>query len=269
MPETSLLPAGWQVPGLFRRRLGARVGRQRMMVADGHLLLVLHAPPKPDDVARHGRFFWRSPEGNWTSNEQGTGIHALNKHLDQFEEIIADLDRREEAATTADDYFAVLERLAPIYRSMRNTHQTLDDARKQCPDYHDLIDIRDRAYGIERTAELLFEETKNSLDYAVAKRAEEQARASQRVEAAAHRLNVLVALFFPIATLSAVLGMDLQTVAAVMGMDLDELLARGLTPMILFGVLVIGLLLGFVLMAIIARPSPSPPHHPRQPDKKS
>ena len=39
---TTLLPAPWQVPSVFRERMGTQVGRQRSMVADGHLLLVLH-----------------------------------------------------------------------------------------------------------------------------------------------------------------------------------------------------------------------------------
>jgi len=57
MMEKSILPPGWQVPQEFRTRLGANVGRQRPMLADGHLLLVLHAPPKPEDQVRVGRFF--------------------------------------------------------------------------------------------------------------------------------------------------------------------------------------------------------------------
>ena len=45
MQKKSLIPAIWTVPEVFRERLGRRIGRQRMMFADGHLLLVLHAPP--------------------------------------------------------------------------------------------------------------------------------------------------------------------------------------------------------------------------------
>ena len=55
----SLLPLSWQVPDEFHRRLGDQPGRQRTMKADGHLLVILHAPPKPDVAEREGRFFWR------------------------------------------------------------------------------------------------------------------------------------------------------------------------------------------------------------------
>ena len=59
MTNRSILPAVWQVPQEFRDRLGDRAGRQRAMAADGHLLLVLHRPPGPEDAERSGRFFWR------------------------------------------------------------------------------------------------------------------------------------------------------------------------------------------------------------------
>ena len=74
-PKTnSLLPTIWTVPKNFRKRLGNKVGRQRTMHEDGHLLLVLHAPPGTCDAERIGRLFWRAPEGNWSSTEQGPGL---------------------------------------------------------------------------------------------------------------------------------------------------------------------------------------------------
>jgi len=63
MIEKSILPPGWQVPQEFRTRLGTSVGCQRPMLADGHLLLVLHAPPKPENQVRVDRFFWRTSDG--------------------------------------------------------------------------------------------------------------------------------------------------------------------------------------------------------------
>jgi hypothetical protein len=61
----SLIPAVWDVPQRFRQRMGERIGRQRAMFDDGHLLLVLHAPPGPDDEERIGRLFWGLPDGIW------------------------------------------------------------------------------------------------------------------------------------------------------------------------------------------------------------
>ena len=256
MSETSILPPSWEVPQRFRSRLGTRVGRQRPMKADGHLLLVLHAPPVRDDPTRVGRFFWRAPDGTWKSKELGGGINALNKHLDEYEDQLAVLDRQETAATTADAYFAVLEQLAPLHRSARNMYQVLQDARKSFPDYGDLIDVRDRAYAIERTADLLYSETKNSLDFLIARRAEEQALASNRMAAASHRLNMLAAMFFPILTLTAIMGVDPETVGALLGMDHETMAVRRAAPLVFLGVLAVSLGAGAILMAYVNRPPP-------------
>ena len=113
MVDKLVIPSEWSIPQEIRIRLGSSVGRQRPMLADGHLLLVTHAPPKPEDHGRVGRLFWRSPHGAWTSNELGDGIAALNKHLDEYEDRIAALDRQEEEAKTADAYFEIMEQLTP------------------------------------------------------------------------------------------------------------------------------------------------------------
>lgn len=243
MSEQSILPPTWHVPEDFRKRLGSRVGRQRQMVADDHLLLVLHAPPKPDQTDRIGRYFWRSPDGQWMSKEFGTGINALNKHLDEYEDALAKLDRREEAAHNASEYFEILEQLMPLQRASRNLYLVLQEARKACPDVRELIDARDRAYEIERTADLLCSGTKNALDVLVARRAEEQSKSSERVSAAAHRLNILAALFFPIATLTAIFGTNLRH-------GLEE----AAPPFIFLGIVVLGFILGGLLTVFLTLP---------------
>ena len=127
MKDKSLLPMNWETPDNFRARLGKSVGRQRPMAADGHLLLVLHAPPIMESRTRLGRLFWRDSDGSWRSNELGNGIAALGKHLDEYDAIITALDRKEEEAKTADDYFAVLERLAPLLHSARNQYHAMQE----------------------------------------------------------------------------------------------------------------------------------------------
>ena len=51
---------------------------------------------------------------------------------------------------------------------------------------------------------------KNGLEFSVALRAEEQARSSKKMAVAAHRLNILAAIFFPIATLMTIFGVNLK-----------------------------------------------------------
>lgn len=242
MAEKSVLPPLWEVPQEFRDRLGDQAGRQRAMFCDGHLLLVLHRPPKEDEVRRKGRFFWRSPEGTWTASELGGGVKALNMHLDEYAELVEQLDEREEQAASSKAHFQVLTALAPVHRTARHMHQTLQDARKMCPADRRLIVSRDRAYEIERAADLLYSETKNSLDFAVAQRAEEQAAHSHRMSISAHRLNLLAAFFFPIATLSALFGVNLAH-----GWEQQS------APWPFLGVLCLGLMLGIVLKTFVTR----------------
>ena len=78
-------------------------------------------------------------------------------------------------------------------------------------------------------------DAKISLDFEVARQAELQAEASHQMATSAHRLNVLAAFFFPLATLSAVLGANLQNVFT------------GISPKSALGVmLIVGLILGHV-----------------------
>jgi hypothetical protein len=239
---SSILPTSWDIPQSIRRRLGNRVGRQRSMSADGHLLLVMHAPPSPKQHERVGRFFWRSPEGEWKSNELGNGIRALSKHVEEYEDVVARLYRQEDEATTTDEHFEILEQLTPVLRAVRNMHLVLQEARKACPNDHDVINLRDRAYALERSADLLFDGSKNALEFAVAKRAEQQARSSYQMEVAAHRLNMLVAFFFPVATLTAIFGVNLEH-----GYESYQ------PPMGFLTVISIGLALGAILAILVSR----------------
>lgn len=252
-----LLPSVWQVPPQFVARLGDQVGRQRAMQADGHLLLVLHAPPGPEDNTRQGRFFWRKSDGTWSSDNFGAGPGALGRHLEEYTTLVEQLEKQDDEATSADDYFSILQAIAPIQRSAHNLHQTLQDAREMVPDDRDLIRFRDQAYAIERMADLLYDGVKNGLEFAMARRAEEQAHAAHRMTVASHRLNVLAAFFFPVATLMAIFGTNMKH-------GLEELAP----PWPIITVLGIGLGCGAVLAAFISRPDGTPPPTQRKPRSK-
>jgi hypothetical protein len=234
MDERSVLPPTWQIPKSLRQRVGERPGRQRVIFEEGHLLLVLHQPPKAGEMQRRGRFFWRKPDGSWTASDSGDGPSVLTRHLADYSAALQQYELQEERASSASEYFAVIEGVQPLLRSTTHLHQVLQEARKLVPEDRGLINYRDQAYDLERTADLLYVAAKNGLDFEIARRSEEEAHASRKMARAAHRLNVLVALFFPLATLCAVLSVNL-----------DESLAR---PMEL-GVLVVG---GMVFGALLA-----------------
>ena len=234
------LPEAWAVPEEFRDRLGTHVGRQRMMCEDDQVLLVLHAPPKPDEDERYGRFFWRKADGTWVSDQLGEGLGSITKHIDQYDQRLGELEKLEDEAKSAEDQFLILEALSPLHRAIRNMHSVLQELRKRHPEAREVINMRDQAYDLERMAELLATGTKNSLDYKIARSAEEQAVASDRMAVSSHRLNMLVAFFFPLATITTVFGMEIRS-------GLENLPQ----PTTFLAVIGIGLLMGVFLMFFV------------------
>lgn len=234
---------------MFRERLGETVGRQRAMHAEGHLLLVLHTPPQKDADERHGRFFWREPAGQWRSSDLGAGPGALKAHLDQYATIVEKFDEQDEQALSAEDYFAILEGLAPVHRAARHLHQALQEAREAVPQDRALINFRDQAYAIERQADLVYTSAKNGLEFAVAKRSEDLAHAGHRMSVSAHRLNLLAAFFFPLATLASIFGIS----------GVAHPLENGPAPWTFLGLVGVGLISGIVLTVFIMR-KPRPLH---------
>jgi Mg2+ and Co2+ transporter CorA len=174
----------------------------------------------------------------------GSGPQALAKHLDEFARVLEHLDKLQEQATDAEAYFTVMHELEPVYRSTRNMQTALQQARTMVPEDRSLINFRDRAVELERSAELLESDTKNDLDLAIARRTEDQARSSHQMAVSAHRLNVLAAIFFPIATLSAIFGVNMQH-------GWEEV--HG--PMPFLTMLGAGLLSGFLLSRFVMRKS--------------
>jgi Mg2+ and Co2+ transporter CorA len=154
-----------------------------------------------------------------------------------------DIDEAENIISTATEYFAILSALNPLVRATRNLHEVLQEARQAVPKDRQLIVLRDRAYSLSRRAELLYNDAKNALDFAIAKRGEEQAASSEKMAVASHRLNLLVAFFFPLATLCAIFGMEIRH-------GLDQYEPPG--PMV--AIIGIGLLMGMMLMMFMTRP---------------
>lgn len=210
--ETKLpafVPKTWNLPEAIRRRLGDKPGRQRVMDEEGHLLLILHAPPTPEDnEVRQPVVFWRSPEGEWKSAPAGGGLGGLQAHLAAYRTMVGALDEAVDHAVTAKEYFAVMRGINPLLRSSRNLLAVMEEARKARGDERRLIVLRDEAVEIERAAELLLNDAKAGMDFALAESGEAQAREAVAANREARRLNHLVAFFFPLATLVAIFGMN-------------------------------------------------------------
>ena len=204
------IPKDWNLPTALQLRLGANTtGRQRAMLADGHLLLVLHEVPRHGQRERRGVYFWRAPNGTWCSSAECEGIPTLAEHVNDFSKAADELEAKYQAATMAKDYFAVLAEVAPILRSATNMYSTLQSAREALPDLPALISVRDTAGDVVRSLELLYTDSKNALDYDVARSSEEQAILGEEAVRSGVRLNILAAIFLPLSTVTGILGVNL------------------------------------------------------------
>jgi hypothetical protein len=241
-----IIPPGWTLPEPIRVRLGTTTyGRQRAIVEDGHLLLVLHKPPGPEDNKRDGVLFWRNPAGEWQWSRGGPGPNALKRHVQSYAEVEARLAQDYESANNLTTLFELIEALTPLTRAARNIHHALQAAREAIKQDTLLIEVRDLAYEVDRNLDLLLEDVRNEIQYRTAREAEEQARLGKEAVRAGHRLNILAALFFPLTAIASVFGMNL-----VHGFE-----HRG--PLLFWLVFVLGTALGFAMKGwVLGEPAP-------------
>lgn len=207
-----MIPANWSLPDSIRSRLGqSTYGRQRAVVEEGHVLLVLHKPPGPDDRTRDSALFWRNPSGEWHfSRGGGSGASALKHHVQSYAEVEARLTRDYEKANNTETLFSLLEELTPMARAAENMYLALQSAREAIKVEPFLIEVRDLAYEVSRNVDLLLDDVRNAIQYRSTREAEALSLASKEALQAGHRLNILAALFFPLTALSSVFGMNLR-----------------------------------------------------------
>ena len=173
--SSQLLPGDWAVPALFRRRIGNRPGRQRAMVAEGHLLLILNPVPEAGSHRRKTAFFWRDPKGAWRSTASAEGLRSLQRLVEDYVQTANGLDERlEKEDDSAALFHEVVSRCVPVARAARNLHAALQEAR-QAVDDPELINLRDLAGEAERTLERGREDAKVGLEFLLARKSEEQA----------------------------------------------------------------------------------------------
>lgn len=212
IPTQSPIPHHWQVPAEFRERMGTHAGRQRTMIADGHALIVLHDMPDPETPERRdAKLFWRTPDGKWSSSGGGPAtIAPLRAHVEAYVEAATRLESLGDDARSADDWFALVSASSPMLRSARNMHRALQEARDAVKLDKSLISVRDLAGDAERAFELIHDHAKEGLEYTIAKQAEQQGKDGQHMLEAAHRLNMIAAVFLPVTAVATLLGMNLR-----------------------------------------------------------
>lgn len=206
VPATELLriPPDWNLPAGMLEQLGEYAGRQRAIIGDGHLLLILQALPQRGESDRDVRCFWRKPDGTWLSHPRAGGVPALDRMLKEYEDKIEELEEAENAAKVSVEYNAVLEELIPILRAVRGVHRSISQAQSRFPKERNLLLWRDDTFELERLAELAYQDAQQGIHFIAASQAERHTRAT-------NRLNTLIALFLPTNTLAALFGMNLHT----------------------------------------------------------
>jgi len=243
MHAKSPLPPSWNVPQIFRDRLGEQAGRQRAMEADGHLLLVLRQPPTRQLQEREDRIFWRNPDDAWQTTCVAQSVRSLSDQLEDYQRLVDKLESDEDEAQKADEYKSLIEYSGRLARSARHLHAALQEARELLPDVRELIVHRDRAYAVERAAELVHTDLQNGLQWAIARRSEEYAESAERIAKSGHRLNLMVATFLPLATLAGVFGMNVAS-----GLEETRAIA-GVSPFILLTAA--GIIAGLLLRQVV------------------
>jgi len=199
----------WHLADSIVRRLGKKsYGRQRVIYEEDTLLIILHAPPKADDITREEKVFLRSPSGEWQCNGRDDGLRYLQLLLNDYAFIEEKLEKEYHKAQTPEDHFELLEKAVPLDRSAEHIYETLQNARELIRLDQDIIDARDKAYDTHRNFSLLVQDARSALDFRIAKNAEEDARIGREAVKAQHRLNILAAIFFPLTALTAVFGMN-------------------------------------------------------------
>lgn len=228
----------WKLPPEIEARLGeGTTGPQRVVFEAGHLLLVLHEPPGPDDSKRQGKLFLRDQSGGFSTEATPDGKAELRELLERYRAKLMECEEMYEKANTATDLFKLLERLAPLNRSSTNLAAALQAARERVKDDKFFINVRDESHELSRSFDLLVADSRLALDYRIARNAEEQAERTDQMAEAQHKLNVLAAFTFPVMALATLLGMNLTH-------GLEEK-----SPALFWTVLVAGIGLGFAVKA--------------------
>ncbi len=237
------LPHGWDLPEAVTIRLGRRrAGRQRAIAEAGHLLLILHRPPAKDVDEPESALFWRDPAGKWRASVGG-GLSSLRELLQDYAALENEIEAEHNQSSTAATLFSILERLAPLSRASTHLYETLQTARTAIGPDPEILDLRDEAYLIQRSFELLYTEAKHSLEYDIARRAEQQTELSNQAVLSAHKLNTLMALFLPLTAVASIFGMNLPS-------GIDHLSITGF-----WAVLIGALLLGWLVRVWVLKPS--------------
>ncbi len=210
--ESISLPHGWEVPTDLRIRFGKHSNHQRAAGLERHLLIRLHRVPPNRRSVGESVYFWRNSTGGWKCSAGRDTVDTISELVVKYADAFVIIEQTSDRASTSRNWFEVLSDIGPLLRAADGLHETLQSAQHALPevDKAELQPACDVAHEVVRAAQLLQQQAQHSIDYLVAQQNEQLAQTSQSQAAAAHRLNVMAAIFFPLATISSVFGMNIS-----------------------------------------------------------
>ncbi len=201
----------WDLPQAIIDRLGTNTyGSQRNIFEEEHLLIILHDIPVNNENEREHKVFLVKPNKEIWCNGISNGEFEMNQLLANYKNIFDQLEEEMETAKEAQKHFAVLERLVPINRAIKNISKTLKEARTITEHNGFILEMRDWADDLQRNYEMLLADSKLALAFRIAQKTEEQVEKSSDALRAQNKLNTLAAFTFPIMSVATIFGMNLQ-----------------------------------------------------------
>jgi Mg2+ and Co2+ transporter CorA len=207
--ELLVLPPNFEIERTLREQLSGRPGHQRCVVGESELLLVVHEVPEAGIPERKAIFFWRRRDGTWLQ-PNGSGLSELSSLLDRYAKAIDLNEELLEKTESTELVFKILRHAGPITRSSRNLVHALEDALAQEPEDREILSFRDRARELERAAELLQSDARETLIFWQAEASEEHARSSDRLGKILFKLNLVTGFFLPVVALGSLFGMNVN-----------------------------------------------------------
>ncbi len=207
--ELLILPSHFEIERHLREQLSGRPGHQRCVVGGEELLLVLHEVPEAGIPERKAMFFWRQRNGRWFQ-PSGSGLGDLNALLDRYAKAIDINEELLEKTESTELVFKILKHAGPLTRSTRNLAYALEETLTQIPEDREILSLRDRARELERAAELLQNDARETLIFWQAEASEEHARAADRLGKILFKLNLVTGFFLPLVALGSLFGMNVH-----------------------------------------------------------
>lgn len=207
--ELLVLPPNFEIERTLREQLSGRPGHQRCVVGDAELLLVVHEVPEAGIPERKAIFFWRQHNGKWLQ-PNGSGLDELSELLDRYAKAIDANEELLEKTESTELVFKILRHAGPLTRSSRNLVHALEEVIAQEPDDRIILTFRDRARELERAAELLQSDARETLIFWQAEASEEHAKASDRLGKILFKLNLVTGFFLPVVALGSLFGMNVN-----------------------------------------------------------